>query len=120
FVDQSFTLHAIEERVFRVAQALDDRADFAAQGVAGQIADAREIEFIHELAVDDAFEFFEVFAAAIAAGARRARTADAAMVGGAVATCRGEATLQSRHCCFPGRIFSFSGGASPPRSKLRG
>ena len=61
-VDEALAFHAVEQRVFGVAQAFDDQADFAAQRVAGQVADARQVELVDELAVDDPFEFFEALA----------------------------------------------------------
>ena len=33
-VDEAFALHAVEQRVFGIAQALDDEADFAAERIA--------------------------------------------------------------------------------------
>ena len=63
FVDESFTLHPIEERVFRVAQAFDDQADLAPQGVAGQVADLREVKFVDQLAVNEPFKFFKALVA---------------------------------------------------------
>ena len=52
FVDQPLALVAIQQRVFGVAEMLDDQADFAAQRVAFQLADPRQIELVDELAVD--------------------------------------------------------------------
>ena len=59
-VDQPLALHAVEQRVFGVAQVLDDQADFAAQRVAVQVADARQVELVDELAVDEPLEFLEI------------------------------------------------------------
>ena len=59
-VHQSFALGAIQERVFGVAKVLDDQADFPAQHVAGQVADARQVELVDKLAVDATLEFFEI------------------------------------------------------------
>ena len=58
-VDEPFALHAVEQRVFGVAQALDDQADFAAQRVAVQVADPRQVELIDQLAVDQSLELLE-------------------------------------------------------------
>ena len=58
-VDEALAFHAVEQRVFGVAQALDDQADFAAQRVAGQVADPRQVELIDQFAVDVPFQFFE-------------------------------------------------------------
>ena len=44
FVDQPVALVAVEQRAFGVAQMLDDQADLAAEHVAGQIADFRQVE----------------------------------------------------------------------------
>jgi hypothetical protein len=38
---------------------LDDQADFAPQHVAGQLADARQVELVDQLAVDLALEVVE-------------------------------------------------------------
>src|SRR5215207_9607375 len=65
-VDEAFALHAVEERVFGIAQAFDDEADFAPQRVAGQVADARQVKLVDELAMNDALEFIEALARAIA------------------------------------------------------
>ena len=46
---------------FGVAQVLDDQADFAAQHVAFQLADAGQVELVDELAVDLALELVEFF-----------------------------------------------------------
>ena len=59
FVDEAFAFHAIEERVFRIAQAFDDEADFAAKRIARQVADARKIELVDQLAMNQPFEVFE-------------------------------------------------------------
>ena len=63
FVDEPLALHAVEQRIFRVAQALDDQADFAAERVALQVAHARQVELIDQLAVDEPFEFFKALGA---------------------------------------------------------
>ena len=59
FVDQAIALVAIEEGVFGVAQVFDDEADFAAEDVAFEFADARQVELVDELGVDAALEVFE-------------------------------------------------------------
>src|SRR5207302_2523759 len=58
--DQPLALLAVEHRVFAVAEVLDNEADFALEGIAFQLADAREIELIDQLAVDAALEFLEL------------------------------------------------------------
>ena len=65
FVDEAFAFHAIEQRILGIAQAFDDEANFAAQRIAGQVADARQIELVDELAVDEPFELFEALAVAV-------------------------------------------------------
>ena len=60
FVDQPLALVAIEQRVFGVAQVLDDQADLAAQHVAFQLADARQVELVDQLAVDPLLEVLEL------------------------------------------------------------
>ncbi len=59
-VDEPLALHAVEQRVLGVAQVLDDEADLAAQRVALQVADARQVELVDELAVDAALELLEL------------------------------------------------------------
>ncbi len=51
-LDQPLPLVAVEQRVFRVAQVLDDQADLAAQHVAFQFADLGQVELVDQLAVD--------------------------------------------------------------------
>ena len=58
-VDEPLALHAVEQRVFGVAQALDDQADLAAERVALQVADARQVELVDQLAVDEPLELLE-------------------------------------------------------------
>ena len=73
-VDEALAFHAVEQRVFGVAQAFDDQADFAAQRVAGQVADARQVELVDQFAVDEAFEFLEALVGlAVAAAPGRCR-----------------------------------------------
>ena len=87
-VDEPLALHAVEQRVFGVAQPLDDQADLAAERLAFQVADPRQVELIDQLAVDEAFEFFEALGALPgaadrshqAAGGRRRRSARSARV----------------------------------------
>ena len=50
--DQPLALVAVEQRVFGVAQVFDDEADFAAQHVAFQVAHARQVELVDQLAVN--------------------------------------------------------------------
>ena len=78
-VDEPLALDAVEQRVFGVAQVLDDQADVAAQGVAVQVADARQVELLDQLAVDVPLQLLEALVAA--AGAAHARA-------GQPATCR--------------------------------
>ena len=59
FVDQAIALVAIEEGVFGIAQMLDDEADLAAQDVAFEFADARQVELVDELGVNAPFDVFE-------------------------------------------------------------
>ena len=61
FLDQPLALAAVEERLFGVAQVLDDQADFAAEHVALQLADAVQVELIDQLVVDLALELVELF-----------------------------------------------------------
>src|SRR5262249_507585 len=63
-VDEALALHAVQKRVLGVAQALDHEADLAAERVAGQVADARQVELIDELAVNEPLELFEALARA--------------------------------------------------------
>ena len=57
--DQPLALVAVEKRLFRVAQVFDDQANLAAQHVAFQFADLRQVQFVDELAVDAALELVE-------------------------------------------------------------
>ena len=52
FVDQPLALVAVQQRVFGVAEMLDDQADFAAEHVAFQLADPGQVELVDQLAVD--------------------------------------------------------------------
>src|SRR5207248_11549985 len=74
-LDQLLALDAVEERVLGVAQVLDDAADVAPHGVAGQVADAGEVEPLDELRVDLPLQLVEVLAVAGAADRARAREA---------------------------------------------
>src|SRR5262249_37346029 len=75
-VDEALALHAVEQRVLGVAQARDDQADLAAEGVALEVADARQVEAIDELAVDEPLELLEALGAlAVAPGQRVAQAA---------------------------------------------
>ncbi len=60
-VDEAFAFHAVEQRIFGIAQAFDHQANFAAQRVAGQVADARQVELVDQLAVNEPLEIFEAF-----------------------------------------------------------
>ena len=60
FFDQPLSLGAVQQRVFGVAEVLDDQANLAAQRVPLQIPEPCEIELLHELAVDTAFQFFKI------------------------------------------------------------
>ena len=71
FLDQPLALAAVEQRVFGVAEVLDDQADLAAQHVAFQLADARQVELVDELAVDPALEVLEIGTLVLFAGAGR-------------------------------------------------
>ena len=51
-LDQPLAFVAVEQRVFGVAQMLDDQADLAAQHVAFQFADFGQVQLVDELAVD--------------------------------------------------------------------
>ena len=52
----AFAFHAVEERVFGVAQPLHHQADLTAECVAFEVADARQVELVHQLAVDEPLE----------------------------------------------------------------
>jgi hypothetical protein len=58
-LDQAFSLVAIEERLLRVAQVLDDQSDFAAKHVPFELANARQVELVDELAVNLPLELVE-------------------------------------------------------------
>ena len=60
FFDQPLALLAVEQRVFGIAEVLDDEPNFAREHVAFQLADAGQVELVDELAVDAAFEFFKL------------------------------------------------------------
>ena len=64
-VDQPLALGAIEQRVFGVAEMLDDQANLAAQHVAFQLADARQVELVDQLAVNASLQVFEFDAISI-------------------------------------------------------
>src|SRR5262249_38210038 len=79
-VDQPLPLHAVEQRVLGVAQAFDDEADLAAEGVPLQVADARQVELIDQFAVDQPLEFFKTLGAlALQASLAGAKTAQAVL-----------------------------------------
>jgi hypothetical protein len=59
-LDQPLALAAIEQRLFLVAQVLDDEANLLAEHVARQLADAGQVELIDELAVDLPLEVLEL------------------------------------------------------------
>ena len=59
-LDQPLALVAVQQRVFGVAEVLDDQADLAAQRVAFQLAHPRQVELVDELAVDALLELLEV------------------------------------------------------------
>ena len=59
-LDQPLALVAVQQRVFGVAEVLDDQADFAAQRVAFQLADPRQVELVDELAVDALLDDIEI------------------------------------------------------------
>ena len=58
-VDQPFALAAIQQRVFGVAEMLDDQADFAPQRIALQLAHLVQIELVDKLAVNPSLQIFE-------------------------------------------------------------
>ena len=58
-VDQPFALVAVQQRVFGVAEMLDDQADLAAEHVAFQFADPRQVELVDQLAVDPLLQGLE-------------------------------------------------------------
>ena len=57
--DQPLALGAVEQRVLGVAQVLDDEADLAAERVAFELAEARQVELVDQLAVDQPLQLFE-------------------------------------------------------------
>ena len=59
FVDQPLAFAAVQQRVFRVAEMLDDHADLAAQSVSLELTDFVQIQLVDELAVDTALEVFK-------------------------------------------------------------
>ena len=59
FLDQAVALVAVEIRVFRVAQVLDDQADFPSQDVAFQLSDARQVELVDKLGMDSPLDVLE-------------------------------------------------------------
>ncbi len=60
FFDQSLALGAIEQRVFGVAQVLDDEANLAAERISLEVADLRQVEFVDQLAVNQPLERLEI------------------------------------------------------------
>jgi len=98
-VDEALALHAVEQRVLGVAQALHHQADLAAEGVALQIADARQVELIDQLLVDEALQFLETLVRlpvhARLAGGQAAQAVRAA----ALARQAVQPSLQTRHGC---------------------
>ena len=95
-IDQALSLHAVQKRIFGIAQPLDHQADLFTEGIAFQVADARQVELIHQLAMDQAFEFLKAlvrlaFQALLAA----AQPLEATVVTGEAA----QASLQTRHGC---------------------
>ena len=60
FAHEPLSLVAVEQRVFGVAEMLDDQSDLAAQRVAFQLAHPRQIELVDQLAVDALLQFLEV------------------------------------------------------------
>ncbi len=60
FAYQPLALVAVQQRVFGVAEVLDNQADFAAKRVALQFAHPRQVELVDQLAVDALLELLEV------------------------------------------------------------
>ena len=60
FADELLALVAIQQRVFAVAEVLDDQADFAAQQSPSNSPTLRQIELVDQLAVDPLLELVEV------------------------------------------------------------
>ncbi len=60
-VDQPLAFVAIEQRVFGVAEMLDDAANFAPQDFALEFADSVQVELVDEFAVDSSLQILELF-----------------------------------------------------------
>ena len=58
-LDQLLALVAVQQRVFAVAEVLDDQADFAAEDLAFQLAHLGQVELVDQLAVDPLLQFFQ-------------------------------------------------------------
>jgi len=58
-LDQSLPLLAVQQRLFHVAQMLDNHANLAAQGLPLDPADAIQIELVHQLVVDAFLDLFK-------------------------------------------------------------
>src|SRR5262249_52441579 len=91
-IDQPLALHAVEQRILGVAEPLDDKADLTAESVALQVADARQVEFIDQFAVDQTLEFFKALGAlAFQTGLANAQPAHAILAETA------QSALKARH-----------------------
>jgi hypothetical protein len=104
FFDELFAFDPVQQRVFGVAEVLDDASDVPAHAVGAEIFDAGEVESFDEFAVDDAFEIFEVLAAAggaAEAGAGEARESGEARIAARALIAQAvelrDALLQPRH-----------------------
>src|SRR5262249_24429277 len=80
----------------RVAQALDDEADLAAEGVALQVAHPRQIELVDKLAVNQPLELLE----ALAGAALQPGLGDGAGAADAGIAQTSQTALQTQHGCF--------------------
>src|SRR5207248_3713784 len=99
--DEPLALHAVEHGVFRVAEALDDEADFAAEGVALQVADLGQVELVNQFRVDDPLEVLKALEGLLPLLLAGHGAAGAAVVAAALAVIVADHSAgEARHDCF--------------------
>ena len=59
-LQEALALGPVEQRVFGVAQVFDDQPDFTPQRVPFEIAEARQVELVDQLAMDPPLEVLEI------------------------------------------------------------
>src|SRR5262249_13098861 len=103
--DEALALHAVEQRILGGAQPLHDEADLTLERVALEVADARQVELVDQLAVDEALELLEALHALAVGGVvaahrhagQSAQAAPTGLAGGAGIAQAIQTPLQTRH-----------------------